>query len=151
MSRKAATTSRIMDQFQELIAGSVLTNERIARSLGVNVVDWQAFGVIARAGRPLTPGEISSLTKLPTSTTTRVLDRLEQQGFIERRPDQTDRRRIVIQPQPEVMERFTSDSKNNPYTEIQEAMQQIHNGFTLDELLIVERYLQAVNSGFQSP
>ena len=151
MSSKGAATTRIMDQFQELIAGSVLNNERIARSLGLSVVDWQAFGVIARAKQSLTAGEISSLTRLPTSTTTRVLDRLEHQGFVNRQADQADRRRIVIRARPEVMERFTSDNEDNPYTEIKESMQDIHSEFTLEELLVVERYLRAVNSGFRSP
>ena len=76
MSSKAEVTGRIAGLMQLVIASSVMTNERIARSLGLNVVDFQAFGYIARNGAPMTAGEVSQQTELPTSTTTRVLDRL---------------------------------------------------------------------------
>ena len=94
MSSKAEVTERILELLQLVIASSVMTNERIARSLGLNVVDLQALGYIVRGG-PMTAGEVSQITDLPTSTTTRVLDRLEKQGFIERSPDPLDRRRGV--------------------------------------------------------
>lgn len=148
MSNKAVTTERILEEFQELVAGSVLTNERIARSLGVSVVDWQAFSVIARARSPLTAGELSSLTSLPTSTTTRVIDRLERQGFVERAPEPTDRRRVVVLPKPEVLARFTSDNDDNPYRAIKDAMREVHEGFSVEELTVVERYLRTVNAAF---
>lgn len=149
VSKKAATTARILDEFQELNAGSVLTNERIARSLGLSVVDWQAFSVIARNDTPLTAGEISALTRLPTSTTTRVLDRLAERDFIERIPDPADRRRVVVRPRPEIVARFTSDGEDNPYTAIKETVLEVHKRFTLEELHVVERYLHAVNTEFR--
>jgi len=149
VSKKAATTARILDEFQELNAGSVLTNERIARSLGLSVVDWQAFSVIARNDTPLTAGEISALTRLPTSTTTRVLDRLAERDFIERVPDPADRRRVVVRPRPEIVARFTSDGEDNPYTAIKDTVLEVHKRFTLEELHVVERYLHAVNAEFR--
>ena len=97
MSSKAEVTGRIVELMQLVIASSVMTNERIARSLGLNVVDIQALGFIARSGAPLTAGEVSQQTELPTSTTTRVLDRLEKHGLIERSTDPNDRRRVVVQ------------------------------------------------------
>jgi len=149
VSKKAAATARILDEFQELNAGSVLTNERIARSLGLSVVDWQAFSVIARNDTPLTAGEISALTRLPTSTTTRVLDRLAERDFIERIPDPADRRRVVVRPRPEIVARFTSDGEDNPYTAIKDTVLEVHKRFTLEELHVVERYLHAVNAEFR--
>src|SRR4030095_15357904 len=103
MSSKAEVTGRIVELLQLVIASSVMTNERIARSLGLNVVDLQALGFIARNGAPMTAGEVSQATELPTSTTTRVLDRLEKQGFIERTTDPNDRRRVVVQVRPDAV------------------------------------------------
>lgn len=148
-SRKAVPTAQILEELEELIASSVLTNERIARSLGLSVVDWQAFSVIARNDVPLTAGEISELTQLPTSTTTRVLDRLERAGYIERRADSRDRRRVVVLPRPEVVARFTSDGGDNPYTAIKGTLRSVHQDFSPDELEIVGRYLRAVNLRFR--
>ncbi|HET8780279.1 MAG TPA: helix-turn-helix domain-containing protein, partial [Agromyces sp.] len=79
MSSKSKVTARIVELLQLVIASSVMSNERIARSMGLNVVDLQALGFIARHEGPMTAGEVSQQTELPTSTTTRVLDRLERQ------------------------------------------------------------------------
>src|SRR5690349_2203278 len=89
---------RISLAMRRVIADAVLTNERIARGIGLNVVDLQTFGVLLDRGTPLTAGEISTLTELPTSTTTRVIDRLEKGGFVRRTSDPSDRRKVVIEP-----------------------------------------------------
>ena len=143
MSTKAEVTGRIVELLQLVIASSVMTNERIARSMGVNVVDLQALGFIARAGAPLTAGEISQQTELPTSTTTRVLDRLEKHGLIERAADPNDRRRVVVQ----VSAAFADPGRggeDDPYAGILEGMRRVHERFTVDELEVVARYLDAV-------
>lgn len=88
--------ARIAGLLRLLIEQAVLTNEGIARSLGLNVVDLQTFGLISRHGEPLTPGEVTARTGLPASTTTRVLDRLEHAGFIQRGTDPADRRKVTI-------------------------------------------------------
>ncbi|HEX7661692.1 MAG TPA: MarR family winged helix-turn-helix transcriptional regulator [Pseudonocardiaceae bacterium] len=88
--------ARVTELLRLLIEQAVLTNERIARSLGLNVVDLQTFGTISRQDAPLTPSEITARTGLPASTTTRVLDRLEHAGFIKRGTDPTDRRKITV-------------------------------------------------------
>ena len=54
MSSKAEVTGRIVELLKLVIASSVMTNERIARSMGINVVDLQALGFIARNGAPMT-------------------------------------------------------------------------------------------------
>ena len=49
----------------------------------------------------MTAGEISARTDLPTSTTTRVIDRLEKIGFVRRTSDPADRRKVVVEAIPE--------------------------------------------------
>ena len=87
MSTRAQLGERIALLMQELIASAVLTNERIARQVGLNVVDLQTYGVLVRQGEPMTPGQLAQVTELPSSTTTRVLDRLEDKGLVHREPD----------------------------------------------------------------
>lgn len=144
MSTKAEVTGRIVELLQLVIASSVMTNERIARSLGLNVVDLQAFGFIARNGAPMTAGEVSQQTELPTSTTTRVLDRLEKHGYIERMTDPHDRRRVVVRPRPEAMSGAGGGGDDDPYGAILDGMQRVHEQFTVSELEVVARYLDAV-------
>jgi len=143
MSTKAEVTGRIVELLQLVIASSVMSNERIARSMGINVVDLQALGFIARAGAPLTAGEISQQTELPTSTTTRVLDRLEKHGLIERSADPNDRRRVVVRVSAALAEAGRG-GEDDPYAGILDGMRRVHERFTVDELEVVARYLDAV-------
>jgi DNA-binding MarR family transcriptional regulator len=144
MSSKAEVSERIVGLLQLVIASSVMTNERIAREMGINVVDLQALGFIARNGAPMSAGEVSQQTELPTSTTTRVLDRLEKHGYIERMTDPNDRRRVVVQVRPELAAGVGRGGGDDPYAGILEGMQRVHEQFTADELAVVARYLDAV-------
>lgn len=146
MSSKAEVTARIVELMQLVIASSVMTNERIARSFGLNVVDLQALGFISRSPRPLTAGEVSQQTELPTSTTTRVLDRLERGGFIERATDPNDRRRVVVRARPEALATAGEGEEGGPYAGILDGMQRLHERFSGDELEIVARYLDELRN-----
>jgi DNA-binding MarR family transcriptional regulator len=126
---------------QEVIASAVLTNERIARSVGLNVVDFQTYGVLLRNGAPMTPGQVSQVTELPSSTTTRVLDRLEAKGMVERQPDPTDRRKVWVHPL-----QFYDAGVDAAYTEILQQMDEKHAGFTVAELRTVLRYLSEIKA-----
>lgn len=135
----SSADDRIAQAMRRVIANAVLTNERIARGIGLNVVDLQTFGIILDAERPLTAGEISTATELPTSTTTRVIDRLEKGGFVRRASDPSDRRKVVIEP---IHERLASFQ--DAYADILDGLRRLHEGFTSGELETVARYLEAM-------
>ena len=137
MSSRDELTSRIAEGMQRVIAQSVLTNERIARTIGLTVIDTQTLGIINQSPTPMTAGEVSAATELPTSTTTRVLDRLEQKGLIARSPDPTDRRKVVITAQPKIYEVM-----GDAYGKILEELAALHETFTVAELEVVARYLE---------
>jgi DNA-binding MarR family transcriptional regulator len=126
---------------QEVIASAVLTNERIARSIGLNVVDFQTYGVLLRNGGPMTPGQLAQLTELPSSTTTRVLDRLEAKGMVERTPDASDRRKVWVRAL-----QFYDARVDAAYAEILRQMDEAHTGFTAAELQTVLRYLSEIKN-----
>ena len=87
---------QIAELLARLIGEAILFNEGVAGALGVSAVDLQTFGVIARRDGAMTPTEVSEQTGLPASTVTRVLDRLEQRGFITRGSVPSDRRKIAV-------------------------------------------------------
>ena len=135
----SSADDRISVAMRRVIANAVLTNERIARGIGLNVVDLQTFGIILDTDRHLTAGEISARTELPTSTTTRVLDRLEKGGFVRRTSDPSDRRKVVIEPIPERLADF-----QDAYADILDGLRRLHEGFSPAELETVARYLEAM-------
>ena len=132
-------TERIAAAMRDVIASAVLTNERIARGFGLNVVDLQTFGIVAASPVPLTAGELSARTELPTSTTTRVIDRLEKAGFVRRSPDPTDRRKVVVHPNLAKLADMT-----DPYAAVMDGMRRLHEGFDTGELTVVARYLETM-------
>jgi DNA-binding MarR family transcriptional regulator len=139
LSTRAQLGDRIAVLMQELIASAVLTNERIARQVGLNVVDFQTYGVLVRQGEPMTPGQLAQVTELPSSTTTRVLDRLEGKGLVRREPDPDDRRKTWVHAVP-----FDHPEAGAAYASILSQMEEIHAGFTVAELRTVVRYLDAI-------
>ena len=139
MSTRKQVGEQISGAMQEVIAAAVLTNERIARSVGLNVVDFQTYGVLVRHGEPMTPGQVSHVTQLPSSTTTRVLDRLEAKGMVQRRPAPDDRRKVWVHALP-----FDEERVIAAYAAIVRQMDEVHTGFSVAELQTVLRYLHAV-------
>jgi DNA-binding MarR family transcriptional regulator len=89
--------TQIAELLARLIGEAILFNESVAAALGVSAVDLQTFGIIARHDGAITPTEVSEQTGLPASTVTRVLDRLEQRGFITRSSVPSDRRKIAVE------------------------------------------------------
>jgi DNA-binding MarR family transcriptional regulator len=77
---------------------TVLFHTAVAERLGLNPSDHKCADILAG---PVTPGRLAELTGLKTGAITGVLDRLEQAGFIVRRPDPNDRRRTLVHLTPE--------------------------------------------------
>jgi DNA-binding MarR family transcriptional regulator len=139
VSTRKQVGEQISLAMQEVIASSVLTNERIARSVGLNVVDLQTYGILMRHAEPMTPGQLAQATELPSSTTTRVLDRLERKGMIERSPDPDDRRKIWVRPV-QWYDRRVFDA----YASIVGQMEDVHAGYSVADLKTVLRYLNDI-------
>lgn len=68
-----------------------LLDERL-KDLGVTQARWTTMVYLQRGGEGLTQRELASLMAIENPTLVRLLDSLEGQGLIERRPCQKDRR-----------------------------------------------------------
>ena len=86
-------------------AYTVLLQESIARSAGLNGVDVQVVGVLMSEG-PATPGQLAAHTGLSSGgAITSLIDRLERSGYVRRRRDSADRRRVLVEAIPEKVHR----------------------------------------------
>lgn len=87
----------LLAQASELISGEF---HRVVRAHGLSVPEWRVLATLS-GGHTLTTGKLAqvSLTKGPTAT--RMLDRMEARGQVERLPDAADRRvtRVRITPE----------------------------------------------------
>ena len=68
-----------------------LLDERL-KDLGVTQARWSTMVYLQRGGEGLTQRELAHLIAIENPTLVRLLDSLEEQGLIERRPCKRDRR-----------------------------------------------------------
>ena len=68
-----------------------MLDERL-KDLGVTQARWSTMVYLEKGGEGLTQRELASLMAIENPTLVRLLDSLEQQGLIERRPCPHDRR-----------------------------------------------------------
>ena len=86
--------------YREYVTAEILTGHATAEAIGLNATDFYTLNVLALSG-PLTAGELAQRAGLTTGATTRMIDRLESEGFVRRVPDQADRRRVIVETLPD--------------------------------------------------
>ncbi len=65
--------------------------------LGVPVPVWRVLAILTGADGGRTIGEIAARALLKQPTATKIVDRMEEQGYVVRSPSPDDRRRVVVQ------------------------------------------------------
>jgi DNA-binding MarR family transcriptional regulator len=115
---RAAAASAVLDGTRRLSAQAVLFTQAVAERLGLAPTDVECVEILAGAG-PMSAGELATAIGLTSGATTRMLDRLEQAGFVRRVPDPADRRRVMVEPVNErvaaVTEHFDSLTRANEH------------------------------------
>lgn len=91
---------------RELSARTVMFHEAIAQRIGLSATEHKCLDILSRAGGPVTPGHLAELTGLTTGAITGIVDRLEKAGYVRRERGDTDRRKVLIYPQPVLQEEF---------------------------------------------
>ena len=85
----------VIDRLREMSGQNLLLSEAIARHAGLRPADLEVLGVIEQHG-PLTAGQLGTATGLSPAAVTGLIDRLERAGVAARRPDRSDRRRVLV-------------------------------------------------------
>ncbi len=90
----------IRDLYEELRMGASLAvrfHSALAAHAGINITDVTCLGALDKNG-PMTPGELAEHTGLSRGgAITAVVDRLERAGFVRRRRDERDRRKVIVE------------------------------------------------------
>jgi DNA-binding MarR family transcriptional regulator len=74
--------------------------QTVAIRFGLSESDVEALEVLLDSGAA-TAGRLSEVMGLTTGAVTRVIDRLEQAGYVRRVPDPADRRRVIVEVVPD--------------------------------------------------
>jgi DNA-binding MarR family transcriptional regulator len=86
---------------------------------------------------PCTPTELSAFLSMTTASVTALLDRLERAGHIERRPHPTDRRRVLVELNPDARATITA-----MFTFTGQATARATRSLSGSELAAVKRFLK---------
>ncbi len=130
------------NEFRQLATATALFHQAIADRLGMHVTDHRCLDILSRAG-PITAGELAERTGLTTGAITGVIDRLEKAGFVRRAKDPADRRRVVIEPFSERIEREIAPL----FKSISGLMGDLCARYSTQELAVIRDFIAGVHHG----
>ncbi|MFC6581680.1 MarR family winged helix-turn-helix transcriptional regulator [Planomonospora parontospora] len=96
-----------MDESRRHYAAYVLFNQALADHLQIHSTDLQCVALLDQEPGPVSTGDIARLTGLTPGSATRLVDRLEKAGLVERHSDPADRRRALVALAPSARERIS--------------------------------------------
>jgi len=102
-SDKAERVVELERKIRAASAQRTLYSGVLASKLGLNQTDLECLFLIT-LGEAVTPGLLATETGLTSGAITGVVDRIERAGYISRRRDPDDRRRVFLEPVPERIE-----------------------------------------------
>jgi DNA-binding MarR family transcriptional regulator len=96
-STKGESVRRVQIALRQLTQGLHRVNEAVGSRIELLAGDLEVLDLLSRDG-PMSPRDISMATSIHPATLTGVLDRLEGGGWLMRRPDASDRRKLLVEP-----------------------------------------------------
>jgi DNA-binding MarR family transcriptional regulator len=120
------------DALRDLSTAAIMLHQAVADRLGLNVTDHKCAGILCRTG-PISAGELAERTGLTTGAITGVIDRLEKAGFVRRARDPKDRRRVIVEPFPERIEREIGPL----FASLAGRVAELCAGYTVEELGLI--------------
>jgi DNA-binding MarR family transcriptional regulator len=108
VSNRAELLKRVVGESQRHYAAYTLFNQALADQVGLHPTDVQCIALLDLEPGPVTTGEIARLTGLSSGSASRLVDRLEKAGFVQRQPDPNDRRRALVALAPDAAARIAA-------------------------------------------
>ena len=104
MSRdKRELFDALLDEVRRSQVATDRFDQAVGDALGINRTDMRCLDILEREGA-MPAGRLAEAAGLTSGAMTTALDRLERAGFTRRVPDRGDRRRVLVEVTPEVVE-----------------------------------------------
>ena len=102
MTKRGSARTKVLGELRllvpEVVAGGILFHEAVAARVGVHLTDLKCLQLLR--GGPLAAGELVARAGITSGAMTRLIDRLEQAGYVRRVADVSDRRRVLVEAVP---------------------------------------------------
>jgi DNA-binding MarR family transcriptional regulator len=117
--------------------------DALGSELTVNRTDFEAMQQLIRRGA-LSPSEIARQLGVSTAAATIIVDRLVAVGHVTRKPHPTDRRAILVVPEPTSIERALGR-----LLPLVMGIEHLLDDFSPDEQEVITEYLRRVQSKYR--
>lgn len=114
---------------------AVLFHHAVAERMGLGPTDHKCLDLLRERGA-MTGSELAAVTGLTTGAITGVVARLEQAGYLERKPDPRDGRKQTLRP---VARR--SSSIHRVFEPIRKELSEVLDKYDADELAVIADFL----------
>lgn len=114
---------------------SIQMHEAVARKAGLPGTDHKYLGFLLEKGQ-MTAGELSTLTGLTTGAVTGLIDRFEKRNLVKRKFAEDDRRKVIIEPNPEVIMALLVPL----YKEFRSESEELLASFSTEQINTLETY-----------
>jgi DNA-binding MarR family transcriptional regulator len=143
MPGSAGSESRVRESVAGLLRSFAEESARLTAIFGdahgLYTRDLAALSAIAQGaqtGRPLGPARLAEVLHLSPSATTTLIDRLEGVGHLVRQPDPSDRRRTVLDMQPQALEVASAF-----FEPMSVALGEVMDRYTPEQLTVIASFL----------
>ena len=118
---------------------SLMFRTAVAGKLGLTVTDMECLDFLMENG-PATAGQLADQTGLTTGAITSMIRRLQTAGYLNAERDPADRRRVVVTPDLEALQRGAE-----LYAPFGEQVAELVDAYSEDELAFLTRHQQAMS------
>lgn len=129
--QKSTIIEKLTNEFRKNSTRTLLFHQTIADKLKLNATDYKCYDLINQSG-VVTAGQLSKLTGLTTGSTTALIDRLENYGYVKRDKDPNDRRHVLIKPVQQ-----SSESNNAIFSSLSSAIIELCYRYNEQELNLI--------------
>lgn len=131
---KRALAAEISRSYMLLQDATQAYDEEVGRRFGLNLAERRCLSLLMATGPQMASAVAREISLTPAAVTA-LIDRLEKRGFVRRRADPSDRRKVLVEPD-EMTFRLTREA----YEAIGQAGGQLLDTFSEDELKTIARF-----------
>ena len=126
---------------RHFVVDLLVSNFEAVEDVGLNPTDLGSLCLLLLHG-PATAGRLADLTGLTTGAVTGVIDRLEAGGFVRRQIDPADRRKVIVVPDAQRVDRDLFPH----FPSLQRARaEEFYDDFSVAELSRISEFLSRLN------
>ena len=141
MKSKEELMSELNQSVQRSGTLTVIHTNAIADKIGLSATEFEAVDIITN-NQPVSAGQLATFCGLTTGAVTGLVDRLERAGFVRRKSDPGDRRRVLLE---HVQVPHIESKVRQLYQPIAVAYETLLSKYTVEELEFLLEYTNTLN------